>query len=307
MKILLGLLLAAAPCGAVETSTDTLKARVISWDIAEKPATAKAWMGLVEAELDGALAAGADVVLFSELFAWGLAPYKPKGQKSAPHITRLVEKELLPRLAKKLAGKDVLVVLGSYPHQEPGWSHAFNRAPVWSGGKWRFVDKLDPTQQELLEDPPIKAGERLPIFTFRGGRAVVLICYSVEMPEVAARLKAEGVELLLVPSATSDARGVGRVLRTASGRAVELGAAVLVAPLLGKLPDWPNVGVAALFLPDQQGVDRPERESAWREAGRARDDFEIPWSWIKGLKTQGAKPEVRPFLAPTPAFALEAL
>lgn len=304
MNSILGLLLLALPCRA---STDTLKARVISWDLAEKPASAKEWMGLVEAELDQALTAGADIVVFSELFAWGLDPYKPKGHKTGPFVTKTIEKELLPRLAKRLAGKDALIVLGSYPHQEPGWTHALNRAPVWSGGAWRFVDKLDPTQQELLEDPPIKAGSRLPLFAFRGGRAAVLICYSIEKPELAARLKAEGVDLLLVPSATSDARGVGRVLRTASARAVELGAAVLVAPLLGKVPDWPNEGVAALFLPDQQGIDSPVRESPWRQSGRARDDFEIPWAWLKGLKTQSAKPEVRPFLAPTPSFMIETL
>lgn len=304
MKLVLGLLLFAAPCAA---STDMLKARAVSWDLAERPASAKEWVALVESELASALRSGADIVVFSELFAWGLDPYKPANTEAGLFVTDTMRRDLLPRLTKLLAGKDVLVALGSYPHQEAGWKHTLNRAPVWSGGQWRFVDKLDPTQQEALEKPPVRPGSRLPVFPFRGGRAAVLICYSVEKPEVAAQLKAAGVDLLLVPSATADARGVGRILRTASSRAVELGAAVVVAPLLGAVPDWPNEGAAALYLPDQKGVERPVQESPRRSSGRARDDFEIPWSWIKGLKTQTPNPEVRPFLAPTPKFTLDPL
>lgn len=276
------------------------------WDIAYKPASQAAWIARLEEEVDAALKDGTDILVFSELFAWGLAPYKPVGDPVGVHITRTWSKTVLPKIAKRLKGKDVLVVLGSYPHQEPGWKHAFNRAAVWHNGSWRFADKLDPTQQEAVEDPPIKPGSVLPLFPFKGGLAGALICYSVEKPEVALALKKEGVNLLLVPSATSDERGVGRILRTASARAVELGAAVVVAPLTGEISAWPNTGSAALYLPDQKGVVGAEQVGERRSSGIHRQDFDIPWRWLLSLRAQKAgTPEVRPFLAATPAFTIK--
>lgn len=300
MSALLFLLL---PLAAAEPPK-TLKARAVLWDVAYKPASQAAWIARLEEEVEGALKDGVDVLAFSELFAWGLAPYKPIGDPPGVHITRTWTKTVLPRLARRLKGREVLVVLGSYPHQEPGWRHAFNRAPVWHGGRWRFADKLDPTQQELLEDPPIRAGSVLPLFPFKGGLAAALICYSVEKPEVALALKKKGVNLLVVPSATPDEHGVGRILRTASARAVELGAAVLVAPLTGEIEGWPNTGSAALYLPEQKGVEAAVQEGERRSRGIHRQDFDIPWAWLLSLRTQKDPPEVRPFLAPTPAFTL---
>src|SRR5262249_2445443 len=154
---------------------------------------------------------------------------------------------------KSAAGPKMLVCLGSYAHQEPGWPHALNRAPVLLDGAWHFADKIHPTQRERADDPPIKAGEVLPVFPFRGGDVAVAVCFTLEMPEVSAALKKEGVQLVLGPTATEDEVGVARILRTSSARAVELGAAVLVAPLVGQLDDWKNIGSAALYLPAQKG------------------------------------------------------
>ena len=50
------------------------------------------------------------------------------------------------------------------------WVHADSArlAPVLLDGVWHFADKIHPTQPELVEDPPIKAGDVLPVFKFRG-------------------------------------------------------------------------------------------------------------------------------------------
>jgi predicted amidohydrolase len=200
---------------------------------------------------------------------------------------------------KEVAKRSMLVALGSYWHREPGWKHAFNRAPVLIDGTWHFADKLHPTPVELIGYPPltIKPGGRLPLFPFRGGTATVVICFSLEMPEVSAALKKEGVQLVLGPSATEDEDGVARVLRASSARAVELGAAVLVAPLLGAQGEWKNLGSAALYLPAQKGIDHRPQESVRRKDGIAHDDFVIPWKALIDLRQQPAeKPETRPFL-----------
>lgn len=276
-----------------------LKARVVSWDVGFHPATEVEWTERVVAEVRESSAAGVDVLVFPELFAAGLGAYAPD-ERYYEFTTRRMHAAVLPAV-RDAAGPTMLVCLGSYAHQEAGWPHAYNRAPVLLDGVWHFADKIHPTQVELVDDPPIKAGDVLPVFKFRGGRVAVLVCFTLEMPEVAAALKREGVQLLIGPTATSDEDGVARISRSASARAVELGAAVLVAPLLGRQGDWKNVGSAALYLPAQKGIDHRPRESARRSEGIARDDFLIPWSEVLGLRTQPAgQPETRPFLADHP-------
>jgi len=104
------------------------------------------------------------------LFAWGLAPYAPKDEKLVEFITRTMTTVVLPRV-EKAAKPGMLVVLGSYPHQTRGEAGAYNRAATLIGGHWCFSDKLDPTQGEMKENPPIRPGRALPVFYFRGGSA----------------------------------------------------------------------------------------------------------------------------------------
>lgn len=281
------------------TPTDALKARVVSWDVGFRPASEAEWVERVISEVRDARAANVDVLLFPELFASGLAPYAAS-ERPCEFVTRRMRDAVLPAV-REAAGADMLVALGSYAHQEPTWPHALNRAPVLVGGQWHFADKIHPTQGERVEDPPIKPGDTLPLFQFRGATVAVLVCFTLEMPEVAAVLKKEGVHLILAPTATEDEDGVARILRTASGRAVELGAAVLVAPLVGRQGDWANTGSAALYLPAQKGIDHRPRESVRRSEGIARDDFAIPRGALLALRAQSTgKPETRPFLAEHP-------
>jgi predicted amidohydrolase len=288
---------------ALTGPSSTLKARVVSWDVGFHPSTEDEWVERVVAEVRAASADGVDVLLFPELFAAGLAPYAAN-ERAYEFITRRMRDRVLPAVSAA-AGPAMLVCLGSYAHQEPGWPDAINRAPMLLGGVWHFIDKLHPTQGELVDDPPIRAGEMLPVFRFRGGNVAVVVCFSLEMPEVAAALKKENVLLVLGPTATSDEDGVARVLRSASARAVELGAAVLVAPLVGRQGDWPNVGSTALYLPAQKGIDHQPRVSVLRSSGIAHDDYTVPWSALLDLRRQPTgRPETRPFLAEHP-FRIE--
>jgi predicted amidohydrolase len=284
-----------------------LKARVMSWDVGFRLETEKEWIDRVVREVREATVADVDVLVFPELFAAGLGPHAPKDDPPGEFITRQMHNSVLPAV-KEAAKPSMLVALGTYWHQERGWGYAVNRAPVLLGGTWHFVDKLHPTPGELIGDPPpaIKPGEVLPVFNFRGGTACIVICFSLEMPEVAAALKKEGVQLVLGPSATEDEDGVARVLRASSARAVELGAAVLVAPLVGAQDEWKNRGSAALYLPAQKGIDHLPQESVRREGGIAHDDFVVPWKALIDLRRQPLpKPETRPFLAPSGPFRTE--
>jgi predicted amidohydrolase len=286
---------------------EKLRARVVSWDIGFKPPSEKEWIACVSKEVGAAAAAEIDVLVFPELFAAGLGPYAPKGKDEAEFVTRRMNDAVLPAV-KEAAKRSMLVALGTYWYQESGWKYAFNRAPVLIDGSWFFADKLHPTPGELIGNPPpvIKPGNVLPLFRFRGGTASVVICFSLEMPEVSAALKKEGVQLVLGPSATEDEDGVARVLRASSARAVELGAAVLVAPLVGAQGEWKNSGSAALYLPAQKGIDHRPQENVRRKDGIAHDDLVIPWKALIDLRQQAdPKPETRPFLTPAAPFHAE--
>jgi predicted amidohydrolase len=296
------LLALAAPVRAA--SSETLTARVVSWDVGWRPDSADAWTAAVSSEVARAAEESVDVLIFPELFAWGLAPFAAPGEDATEFIGRRWRESVMPAVARA-APPAMLVALGTYPHRERGAAQVYNRGMVLHDGRWTVADKLDPTQPETRETPPIKPGATLPLLSFRGGTAAVAVCFSLEKPEIAVALKRAGVQLLLAPSATEDEDGVARVLRSASARAVELGAAVLVAPLLGEQDGWRNRGSAALYLPAQKGIAHAPQESPRRDAGTHSDDFIIPWAKLLALRVQAEKPETRPFLAPTPPFRVE--
>jgi predicted amidohydrolase len=109
-------------------------------------------------------------------------------------------------------------------------------------------------------------GRELRVWEFGGVKFAVIICLDIEIPEISAKLRGRGVEVILVPSATETILGVERVDRCASARAVELGAIVGVSHLTGgtqsSLIDE-NVGRTAVYFPSQ---------ASFREAPR----------WIEG-------------------------
>ena len=72
----------------------TLKARVVSWDVGFKPATEAEWVERVVAEVRDASAAGVYVLVFSELFGFGLSPYAPK-ERYCEFITRRMRAAVL--------------------------------------------------------------------------------------------------------------------------------------------------------------------------------------------------------------------
>lgn len=247
--------------------------RAVAWDYSWKPAAEKEWSARVVSEVAAAAKEGADVIVFPEQFSRG---------RSLEDVLAAV---------KDAAGRDRLVVLGNSPHREPGWEHVVSRAYILSDGAWQVMDKLDPTPAELAQQPPVKPGMRLPLFRFRGGVVAVLAASSIAKPEIASSLKKRAVQLVLVTAPIEDAEGAARVARSAAARAVELGAAVAIAP--------PSSEAPALHLPAQKGFDlKPQAPS-----GR---DLRLPWKKLLDLRVRpAASSEARPFLDPTPYYQVE--
>ena len=200
---------------------------------------------------------GADVVLFPE-FCWvGLERFVAKN-KGLRGVSDLFWLELWPAMQTRLNRADKAVVLGTAPSWDETTQRLFNRAPILCAGLTLHQDKLHLTPWENAFSP----GESLRLWRFRGLTIAVIICLDIEVPELAARLRGRGVDLILVPSATENILGVERVNRCASARAVELGCCVGVAHLVGQTESDlidDNVGRTAFYNPSQAAFGAQSR------------------------------------------------
>jgi len=269
--MLLTLLNAASVHAGAPAAPEYLNVQAVAWDLAWKPATQGDWDARVVKEVASAVQNGADVILFPEGFS-----------KERPLDGVLAA-------VKEAAGTDRLVVLGNAPYSQPGWDHVVLRAYILSGSSWQTMDKLDPTPAERDRKPPVKPGMQLPLFRFRGGIVAALPAYSIEKPEIAVSLKRRALQLLLVSAPADDAAGAARVARCAAARAVELGAAVVVAS--------PSSAASSLHLPAQAGFDLGA-------PAPGKGGFRVPWKKLLDLR-EGAGTEARPFLEPPPRFQVE--
>lgn len=207
---------------------------------------------------------GADLVLLPEFTWMGLEPMVKKGDDDTtvyPAISKLFWDSLMPDMRTRLTMPGKAVVLGSVPYVDEATQHVFNRAPILNDGKLSYQDKLHLTPWEKDFCP----GGILYLWEFQGFHVAVVICLDIEMPEISARLRSDGVDLILCPSATESLLGVERVNRCASARAVELGCHVAVAHLTGEAKSElvdKNLGRLAVYHPSQASF---RKEPRWTE------------------------------------------
>ena len=198
--------------------------------------------------VDASWADGADVVLLPE-FTWiGLqAIVEPPTPR---RVAEVFWSELLPTLKSLLNRPGKAVVLGSVPFWDEESAQLRDRVPILIEGEVSYQDKLHlpPGESEFA------AGTELRLWEFGGVRFAVVVGLDIEIPEVSARLRGCGVDVLLVPSASESILGVERVDRCASARAVELGCIVGVSHLSGAVDSGligKCVGRAAVYFPSQ--------------------------------------------------------
>lgn len=224
---------------------------------------------------------GADMVVFPEGFASPLGTLAGPGADAASFATRAVEDQLMPALKAAAEGKTA-VVLGGYPRAgagDPTWRFA-----ILDAGRWSWSDKTDLSPADAAALPGAKPGYSLVVLRRAGGVWAVVPALTLEKTEVANQLKRRAPQLLVVPSPAADPVDGARLLRIASGRAAELGAAVLVVAPSG----------ASLYVPAQKGFDQGD-SSAGGDAA-----FRVPWKKLLELRSPDAHVgETRPFLEPT--------
>jgi predicted amidohydrolase len=191
---------------------------------------------------------GADVVLLPEFTWMGLEPLVEP--RSPRRVAEVFWNELFLTLKSLLNRPGKAVVLGTVPFWDAERGVLLNRAPILVGDRVLHQDKLHLTPWESDFAP----GNELRLWEFAGLRFAVVICLDIEIPEISARLRGAGVDVVLVPSATETMLGVERVDRCASARAVELGVVVGVSHLTGTAESGlidENVGRTAVYFPSQ--------------------------------------------------------
>lgn len=269
-----------------------MKCTVISYSLSEDPGSLSEWRENLKNEISSQIDNGSKVILYPELFLMGLSQYLSGEELEA--VAAFTEKELLPELNSILMGKDVFLVLGSGPRLKDG--KIFNSCPIFMDDKWFFQDKLYLTPWET----DFTHGNELNVFEYQGLKTAVIVCFDSEQPDLATKLKSVGIDLLLIPSATSNENGSHRVNRCSSARSIELGAAVLTAPLVGDsksdLIDH-NEGRQGFFLPAQEDVSiRQEIYSDYSKDKKVVGHYEIDVIMMKKLKVHNQ--ETKPFHKP---------
>ncbi len=244
-----------------------MEVKISAWtfDVGVDASGTQAFIEAMASRVEQSYAAGADIVLFPE-YAWAAMPALEglTSDEIADHIWD----DVVPALTKRLARADKLAVLGTAPCRDAQTDRWMNRAIILNGGSQHTQDKLFLTPWESA----FTRGSHLRLFRYRDLTVAVVICLDIEVPELSAALRGRGVDLILVPSATETVLGAERVTRCASARAVELGCAVVVSPLVGKCSSSlvdENMGKLAAYLPSQAafGSARRVSESGLFEAG----------------------------------------
>ncbi|BCX16803.1 MAG: amidohydrolase [Geminicoccaceae bacterium] len=230
----------------------------------------EAFLALAERQLARARSAGAQLVVMPEHLSEGWLGWAPRGLPETAEIAWLAEeaRTILPRLVASAERYGLALLAGTVP-VAVGPGRFRNRAHLRLPDGTMFVqDKLTLTPDE--RDPAawmFEPGERLVVVPWNGIRIVTLVCLDVEQPGLAARLKEDPPDLVLVPTDTGAISGYSRVTACARARAVELCTAVAVAGGVGTVPvppDRPNVSGAALFVPCEMALGGT---GVWAELG----------------------------------------
>jgi predicted amidohydrolase len=246
--------------------------------------------------------AGADIVLFPEYTWAGLEPHLPRSPTdSLRQLADAFWQNLWPSLQQRLTRPGKAAILGTAPYWDG--QRLLNRCPIVLPSGPLFQDKLYLTPWESTFSP----GDTLHTFHHLGKKCAVVICLDIEIPELSAALRGQGIDLLLVPSATESVLGVERVNRCASARAVELGCSVVVSHLVGSSSTTlidENVGLLAHYLPSQSFTRNRVRESQSPvyHSGFHLAEFRLPPAYAERLKTGQCETNpalLRPATTPT--------
>jgi len=201
---------------------------------------------------------GAQVLVFPEYGAMELASLNNVDAADLSAATEAVAQNMahsvsvLSELAQKHA---VHIVAPSGPVREG--DRLINRAHfLWPDGRVGYQDKQIMTPWEV-SPWGVDGHGPLQIFDTDLGRIGILICYDCEFPILARQLVEEGVDLILIPSATETVAGYWRVRIGAMARALEGQCFTAMSSIIGSYPIEAvdiSHGAGGIFCPPDTGL-----------------------------------------------------
>lgn len=210
---------------APDSSTGTNRIRI---GVKSLPWTKRVTVEALLAELDEAVSSASanqiDILLLPELLT--LKTIANSNSALERNFVRdVISPQLIAWAQDRSQRHRLTIVAGSTPILESG--NTFNMVILaFPDGRVIKQAKLVLTPEEVTWG--WSAGNEINHVITDAGTWVPLICYDCEIPTLSARLVAERPSLILVPSMTGEL-GLGRVLGTARGRAIEHQAFVAVA------------------------------------------------------------------------------
>jgi NAD+ synthase len=184
---------------------------------------------LARAAIAEASARGADLALLSELFLIG---YPPEDLALKPAAVRACA-DALARLAPATAHGCAVLVTLPWPRED---GRPRNAIAVLAEGEVKDVGfKIDLPNYGVFDEKRIfAAGETSLVFDLKGVRLGAPICEDIWGPGPAARLKAAGAEILLVPNGSPWRRSApDERLAVARARVVETGLPLVYVNQMG--------------------------------------------------------------------------
>lgn len=186
----------------------------------------------------------ADFVTFPELYTLQLLALETKRPSPLEAIEKIADyKERYCEFMSRLAvSYNINIVGGTHPTRVAN-GDIHNVAYVFlRDGAVYEQDKLHPTPSERTWWN-IKGGDRNEVIPTDCGPIGVMICYDCEFPEVARHLTDQGATILFVPFCTDERRGYLRVRYCAQARAVENQCYVVMAGVVGNLPNVESMDI----------------------------------------------------------------
>jgi predicted amidohydrolase len=202
-----------------------------------------------------AAAAGSALLLLPELTCLGLLWGDARaGETTAAGVAELYRRRLTPLfgayrscLSEIARSHDIAIAGASFWHEESGQGRNTGFVAFPDGTLLR-QDKIHPTRPEQAIGT--SGGDAIAAFDVSGVRMGMAICYDVQFPELTRHLVADEIDVLLVPSLTTE-RGYWRVRHAAHARAVENQIYVCVSPIFGDLgipTDYPVVATGSAMV-----------------------------------------------------------
>ena len=185
-----------------------------------------------------------DFVLFPELLTIPLLSAESKKLSPQESIIKVTEytEQFITIMQSLALSYNINIIGGSHPTKVnqtdiQNISYVFLR-----DGSVHSQPKLHPTPNERIWWN-IKGGNQLTAIDTDCGTIGVLICYDSEFPETARYLADQGALIIFVPFCTDEKQGYQRVRYCSQARAVENQIYVVMAGMVGNLPDVENMDI----------------------------------------------------------------